>query len=88
MLLRVVRHRNTKEAENLFVLTKKNFCVLRVFVVFFTQNKSPDANAKGDWFDLSDGSTFRASPNDTRIVVVIIVIGEVEIVLHGGGIIA
>ena len=49
----------------------------------------PSQFASGDWFDLRDGSICRASPNDTRIVVVvIIVIGEVEIVLHGGGIIA
>jgi hypothetical protein len=61
-----------------------------VSVVILTQNKSPFAFASGDWFDWNDGSTCKASPNGTRIVVVIVVIiiGEVEIVVHRGGIIA
>jgi hypothetical protein len=42
----------------------------------------------GDWLPLRTYFlTSRASPNDARIVIVII-IGEAELVLHGGGIIA
>ena len=56
----------------------------------FRQNKSPFANALGDWFPLSSYFlTGKASPNDSKIVIVIIiVIGEAEFVLHGDGIIA
>ncbi len=51
---------------------------------------SSSSGASGDWFDLRDGSTCNASPNDTGIVVVvvIIVIGEVEVAVHSDGIIA
>ncbi|HEY9527625.1 MAG TPA: hypothetical protein VIR02_11105, partial [Anaerolineales bacterium] len=54
------------------------------------QNKSPFAIALGDWFPLRTYfSTSKASPNDSEIViVVIIVIGEAQLVLHMGGIIA
>jgi len=41
----------------------------------------------GDWFDLNYLSNGKASPNDTRIVIIIVVIGEADIVLHDGGII-
>jgi hypothetical protein len=34
------------------------------------------------WFDLSYLSTSKASPNDSEIVIVIIVIGEADFVLH------
>jgi hypothetical protein len=56
----------------------------------YRQNKSPSAVALGDQFPFkTDLSTGNASPNDPRIViVVIIVIGEVQPVLHIGGIIA
>jgi hypothetical protein len=54
------------------------------------QNKSPFAIALGDWFPLKDCLlTSKASPNDSGVViVVIIVIGEAKLVLHNGGIIA
>jgi len=40
-------------------------------------------------FDLFYSSTSRASPNDTEIVIIIIIIiGEVKLVFHNGGIIA
>jgi hypothetical protein len=54
------------------------------------QNKSPFAIALGDWFPFGTYFlTSQASPNDPGIViVVIIVIGEAQLVLHIGGIIA
>jgi hypothetical protein len=54
------------------------------------QNKSPFAAALGDWFPLRTYFlSSHASPNDSEIViVVIIVIGEAQLVLHMGGIIA
>ena len=60
------------------------------FVVKNRQNKSPSAAALGDLFPFRTySSTGNASPNDGGIVVVvIIVIGEVQSVLHIGGIIA
>ncbi len=60
------------------------------FESVFRQNKSPFANALGDWFPLRTYFlTSKASPNDSEIViVVIIVIGEAEFVLHSDGIIA
>jgi len=60
-------------------------------MVSFRQNKSPFATALGDWFPVSTYfSTSKASPNDSEIVIVviIIVIGEAKLVLHIGGIIA
>ena len=57
----------------------------------FRQNKSPFANALGDWFSFSTYFlTSKASPNDSEIViiVIVIVIGEAVFVLHGDGIIA
>ncbi len=40
-------------------------------------------------FDLFYSSTSKASPNDTGIVIIIIIIiGEVKLVFHNGGIIA
>jgi len=43
----------------------------------------------GDWFPLRNYFlTSKASPNDTGIIVIIIVIGEAELVLHGDDIIA
>jgi len=52
------------------------------------KNKSPFAFALGDWFDLSYLSTSKASPNETGIVIaIIIVIGEVDWALHDAGII-
>jgi hypothetical protein len=57
----------------------------------YRQNKSPFAIALGDWFRFkTEFSTSKASPNDSRIVIVviIIVIGEAKLVLHIGGIIA
>jgi len=56
-----------------------------------TQNKSPFAIALGDWFPFRNYFlASKASPNDSGIViiVVIIVIGEAELVLHSDGIIA
>ena len=60
------------------------------FVVKNRQNKSPSAVALGDLFPFQTYlSTGNASPNDSRIVIVVsIVIGEVQSVLHIGGIIA
>jgi hypothetical protein len=57
---------------------------------WFRQNKSPFAGALGDWFPFRTYFlTSKASPNDPGIViVVIIVIGEAQLVLHIGGIIA
>jgi hypothetical protein len=55
------------------------------------QNKSPFAIALGDWFPLRTYFlTSKASPNDSKtvIIVIIIVIGEAQMVLHIGGIIA
>jgi hypothetical protein len=60
-------------------------------VVKYRQNKSPFAIALGDWFPLKTYFlTSKASPNDSEIVidVIIIVIGEAHLVLHNGGIIA
>jgi hypothetical protein len=60
-------------------------------VVISRQNKSPSATALGDWFPLRTYFlTSKASPNDSEIViiVIIIVIGEAKLVLHIGGIIA
>jgi len=51
------------------------------------QNKSPSAIALGDWFPLRTYFlTSKASPNDSKIVIVviIIVIGEVHLVVHIG----
>ena len=75
------------------VLTLRLFPSLVIFVPFvvkFRQNKSPFAIALGDWFRFKTYFlTSKASPNDTGIIViVIIVIGEVELVLHSDGIIA
>jgi len=59
------------------------------FVVKDRQNKSPSAVALGDWFLL--GSYFlssKASPNDSGIVIIVIIIGEAKFLLHIGGIIA
>jgi hypothetical protein len=61
------------------------------FVVKYRQNKSPFAIALGDWFPLRTYVlTSKASPNDSEIVIIgiIIVIGEAKLVLHMGGIIA
>jgi hypothetical protein len=55
------------------------------------QNKSPNAIAEGDWFPLRTYFlTSKASPNDSKIVIiiVIIIVGEAKFVLHIGGIIA
>ncbi len=59
-------------------------------VVKFRQNKSPFAIALGDWFPFRTYFlTSKASPNDRGIIViVIIIIGEVELVSHSDGIIA
>jgi hypothetical protein len=65
--------------------------ILVSLVVKFRQNKSPFAIALGDWFPLRTYFlTSKASPNDSGIViiVIIIVIGEAKFVLHIGGIIA
>jgi hypothetical protein len=54
----------------------------------YRQNKSPFAIALGDWFLLRRYVlTNKASPNDSKIVIVII-IGEARIIWHGGAIIA
>jgi hypothetical protein len=57
----------------------------------YRQNKSPFAIALGDWFLIKTYFlTSKASPNDSKIVIVVIIIvfGEAESVLHIGGIIA
>jgi hypothetical protein len=57
----------------------------------YRQNKSPFAIALGDWFPLRTYFlTSKASPNDRGIIVIIVVIivGEAKLVLHGDGIIA
>jgi hypothetical protein len=57
----------------------------------FRQNKSPFAIALGDWFPLKTYFlTSKASPNDTGmiVIVIIIVIGEAELISHSDGIIA
>jgi hypothetical protein len=56
----------------------------------YRQNKSPFAIALGDWFLFRTYFlTSKASPNDSGIIiVVIIVVGEAELILHGDGIIA
>jgi len=41
----------------------------------------PSRVRRAIWFDLGCFSTSRASPNDTGIVIIIIVIGEVEVVV-------
>ncbi|OGO73644.1 MAG: hypothetical protein A3K41_17170 [Chloroflexi bacterium RIFOXYD12_FULL_57_15] len=49
------------------------------------QNKSPFADASGDWCDLSYLSTSHASPNAANgVIIVIVVIGEAKFGLHGG----
>jgi hypothetical protein len=59
------------------------------FVVKSRQNKSPFAFALGDWFLLRTYlSTSKASPNDLAIVIIVIIIGEAQLRLHTGGIIA
>jgi len=62
-----------------------------VTLVYDRQNKSPFAIALGDCFPL--GTYFlasKASPNDTGIIVivVVIIIGEAQLILHSVGIIA
>jgi hypothetical protein len=58
-------------------------------VVKSRQNKSPFAIALGDWFPFGTYFlTSKASPNDLEIVIVVIIIGEAQLVLHIGGIIA
>jgi len=57
----------------------------------YRQNKSPFAIALGDWFPFRTYFlTGKASPNDRGIIVtvIIIVIGEAQLVSHGDGIIA
>lgn len=57
----------------------------------YRQNKSPSAIALGDRFSLRTYVlASKASPNDSGIViiVIIIVIGEARLVFHMGGIIA
>jgi hypothetical protein len=57
----------------------------------FRQNKSPFAIALGDWFPLKTYFlTSKASPNDTGmiVIIIIIVIGEAELISHSDGIIA
>ena len=78
-----------------FIATKQSPHNLRLPLLAMTdgyrQNKSPFASALGDWFLLRTYFlTSKASPNDLEIVivVVIIVIGEAQLVLHMGGIIA
>jgi len=61
------------------------------FVLTYRQNKSPFAFALGDWFPLRTYFlTSKASPNDSEIVIVviIIVVGEAVLAFHGDGIIA
>jgi pheromone shutdown protein TraB len=68
-----------------------SFVIFVSFVVKCRQNKSPFAIALGDWFSFrSYFSTSKASPNDPRIIVivVIIIVGEAKSVLHSDGIIA
>ena len=65
--------------------------ILVSLVVKSRQNKSPFAIALGDWFPFGTYFlTSKASPNDLEIVIVviIIVIGEANLVVHLGGIIA
>jgi hypothetical protein len=60
-------------------------------VAKFIQNKSPSADALGDWFPLRTYFlSSKASPNDSRIVIVVIIVvtGKAELILHGDGIIA
>jgi len=55
----------------------------------YRQNKSPFASALGDWFPLRTYfSTSKASPNDSGIVIVTIIIGKAGLILHVDGIIA
>jgi hypothetical protein len=61
------------------------------FVFKSRQNKSPFANALGDWFPFRTYFlTSKASPNDRGIIVIVIIIivDEAKQVLHDGGIIA
>jgi hypothetical protein len=70
------------------------FTIFEHFVPFgfrSRQNKSPFAIALGDWFPIRTYVlTSKASPNDSGIVIVviIIVVGEAQSVFHMGGIIA
>jgi len=54
------------------------------------QNKSPFAIALGDWFpSRTYFLSSKASPNDTGIIViVVIIIGEAKSIFHMGGIIS
>ena len=66
-------------------------CPLVFFVVKFRQNKSPSAIALGDLYPFETYfSASKASPNDSEIViiVIIIVIGEAHWIFHVPGIIA
>ena len=59
------------------------------FVIKHRQNKSPSAVALGDGFLFRTYVlTSKASPNDWQIVIVVIIIGEAQLVWHIGGIIA
>jgi hypothetical protein len=58
-------------------------------MVKYRQNKSPFAIALGDWFPFRTYFlTSKASPNDSGIVIIVIIIGEAKLVVHIGGIIA
>ena len=58
----------------------------------YRQNKSPFAIALGDWFPFRTYFlTSKASPNDTGIIVIIVIISvvdEAKQIFHDGGIIA
>jgi hypothetical protein len=95
MGLQLFQTRRTQSAQWLFDRRNaRNFCrfsfVTVVSLVFNRQNKSPTAFALGDWFPSRTYLlTGKASPNDSEIViVVVIIIGEAIFRLHGDGIIA
>jgi hypothetical protein len=81
-----VYHEGHKEHEG----KKESNLVFLACLAVDRQNKSPFAIALGDWFRFRTYFlTSNASPNDSEIVIiVIIVIGEAKFVLHIGGIIA
>ncbi len=69
-----------------------SFCpAFMLFVSFVVKDlykiNRPSRLRRAIGFDLSYSSTSKASPNDTGIVIIII-IGEIQFWLHGGGIIA
>ena len=91
MRLQEFSPRRAQRSELFSLWTQRDSVLSVASVVSIRQNKSPIAIALGDWFSLRTYVlTSKASPNDSEIViiVIIIVIGEAHQIVHIGGIIA